>query len=850
MAQVAPQPQADFLNLRIELEILDITVPRASGRTVLTLKPWDAPLPSLTLDAKAMHIVAVECEGHTTTFKHANDKLVISFSPPLPGDETSDIITTYELDDPPLGLNFNASAAGRAAQIHSQGETDDNSYWFPCHDYPNDRLTTELVVTAPADCVVSSNGVLISRERRVLTVPLSGGAGGAEIRPFEVWHWKQSKPHVSYLVSLVVGKYEVVDVGTPQLAMPVYVPPGRAGDVQRTYGRTQEMVAAFEKAFDEPYPWDRYAQVLVWNFGAGGMENTGCTTLTENAIISESDRDDHNYEGLIAHELGHQWFGDLITCKTWGDIWLNEGFATYCEPIWAEARVGVSGEPKDWSGRLGYEREVLGNFQSVIDNDNGTAPSDQGMASEVFRHPDDVFDRKANPYPKGSAVLHMLRRKLGDEAFFNGLRSYVDQYKLGLASTGDFQRVMEEAGGIDLKLFFDQWVRRPGIPRVNVKLEWLRSERALKVSAEQTQTIDAQNPAFVIEVPVWMRDASGRATRSRVEMKGQKVAAMIPLEEEPVFVCVDPDLAELAEWKVTAPTPWLIEQLRSAPTLPARVQAAKALSADTSDEGAEALRRTVIDTDESITLRTECVRVLAKRNAYEDIQSISTSVRDRWEVREAVSGALADVALSDQYKSDPAPRKHAVEVLLRRAKRDESLKVRAASIRALARLKPVEAEPLFLDMLKVDSHNDELRKAALESLADIDAAAALSPAAAIARSSPINRTRTRAIRTVASLAHFQKDQAMLLLGATIKDRAASVRMVSAEALADIGDERGILLLESAVRNERAITQRQNIAEQLAKLEKKVHKPADASTPAAADPAASTAPENATPPGGQ
>lgn len=834
--QTPPTPSADYVNMKLEVQILDMAVPKASMRQTLTIKAWDAPVSRLDLDAKGLAIQSVESFGRKITYDIRGPKLIISFSPPVPPGETADVVTAYTIDDPPLGLIWtlptpaSPGVPARPGQIHTQGESDDSSYWFPCHDYPNEKLTTELVVTAPADYQVSSNGKLLSRERRVLQVPAVGGR--SDIRPFEVWHWRQDKPHVNYLVSLVVGQFDVVDVGTKDLSMPVYVPVGRGKDVPACFGRTPEMVAAFAKAFDEPYPWDRYAQVVVRDFAAGGMENTSCTTLLESAIVGEADRDDHTIEGLISHELAHQWFGDLLTCRTWGDIWLNEGFATYAEAIWAEARVGAPGDPKDWSGQPGYEREIIGCFESMVNDDRGTvAGGDVGMASEVYRHADDVFDRKANPYPKGAAILHMLRRKLGDAAFFSGLRSYVELHKFGLVSTEDFQRSMEEAGGTDLKGFFDQWARRPGIPRIKAKVEWLEGEKGVKVSLEQTQTIGHEDPAFAFEVPFLMRDARGTLTKSRFEMKGAKAAAMVRLEQAPVMVAIDPEMAVLAEWTIEAPVPWLIEQLRGGPTLASRVQAARTLASDAWDESAEALRRVALDTGEMVTLRVQAVKSLGKRLAWEDIESLSTSARDRWEVREAVTNALIDLALAENVKEKDRVRAHALEVLTNRAQRDESLKVRCASIRALGKLKDPSSERLLLSFLSKDSHGDALRQAALEAAADYGLASAMDLAQGIARDSLNHRTRSRALRTIATLGKTDKGPALEGLCRGLSDRHATVRMAAADAVVDLADERGIALLEQAIKRERALTQQENFLLKLRDLEKKVR--GDAGTPAAA-----------------
>ena len=304
-----PDRIVDHQHMRLEIDIPDMNVPRASAVQTLTVTAIGTPTASLTLDARLLDIRSVTSPGRRVTHEHDGRRLTMRFDPPLEPGIASDIVTTYTISDPPHGLLWlpeDPAWPGRPAQIHTQGQTDTNSYWFPCHDFPNERLITELIVTVPEGYLVSGNGRLLARE----------------MRPGRTtFHWLQDKPHVNYLVSLIVGKFDVVDLAqaparsrdalrpAKAFEMPVYVPPGRGRDVAGTYGRTPEMIGLFERLTGEAYPWDRYAQLVVWNFGAGGMENTSATTMYDTAIIDPQGLLDGDLDGLIAHELAHQWFG-------------------------------------------------------------------------------------------------------------------------------------------------------------------------------------------------------------------------------------------------------------------------------------------------------------------------------------------------------------------------------------------------------------------------------------------------------------------------------------------------------------------------------------------------------------
>ena len=216
------------------------------------------------------------------------------------------------------------------------------------------------------------------------------------------------------------------------------------------------MISVFERLLDEPYPWARYAQLVVTNFNAGGMENTSATSMFDFAILSPEALLDHEFEGLISHELAHQWFGDLLTCNSWEHLWLNEGFATYMNGLWCENRSLSSGEPAWMSGREAYDAHVQGWFDGLIGGDRGELPGAVGMCSNVYANPGETFGRGSNPYPKGASILHMLRRKLGDEVFFRGLRLYVDRNALKTVETSDLRYAMEKrrVDGVDVRGYY------------------------------------------------------------------------------------------------------------------------------------------------------------------------------------------------------------------------------------------------------------------------------------------------------------------------------------------------------------------------------------------------------------
>ncbi len=783
-----PSPSADFLHMDLNLSIPDMNTRVITARQHLRFTPVGSPLDTLTLDAKLLEIERVSAEGEPVAFEHDGQTLMVTFAEPIQPAETAEVLITYRIVDPPNGLYWTTESDAfpdRAAQIHSQGEPEMNSYWFPIHDFPNDRLTTNLSVLVPYGYTVSSNGRLDAR------FPSPGVSPEGTPR-FEYFNFVQDKPHVPYLVTLIVGKFDIVDVGTEEIPMPVYVPPGRGEDVAGTYGRTADMTAFFAELFDEPYPWDRYAQLVVWNFAWGGMENTAATTMYDGCLIPADDLDDHDEEGLISHELAHQWFGDLVTCNSWEHIWLNEGFATYCEALWYEHDRGEDD----------YLAEIQLNFDDVIANDRGTAPADPAMISKLFEHPEDIFLKDANPYPKGASVLHMLRRRLGDEVFFEACKTWLDEQQFQSAETDQLRRTFERAGGQNLERFFDQWCARPGIPRLEITVRRENPSQApdgelTVLRVEQTQAIDANNPAFEFDLPIYQAGEDNtpflhspsvlRITRRVEEFELFDVVFNFP----PSFIAVDPHLSVLAEIHVEqSPDTW-VRQLKDGPTLPSRIQAARHLAE--LDHGRIHLRDTAADPAKHHALRTACIKALAAHGDTPALLGLAGEDLDSWRVRAAIATALADTA-------DPDPA--SLGWLRDRIESDSSTRVRAAAIRALGILASVDDLPIIELATRLDSHKDQLRQAALDALVSLDEPRGLEIAISLTRDGLNQRTRAAALDAVAQLSVHDPNAAFDTIRPFLDSRIVRIADAAGEALVELRDERAIYLLEEMAQTAR------------------------------------------------
>jgi len=773
----APDRRVDLDHMRLRLTIPDMNTPRMTAVEELTFSPIGRPVEVLELDAVGFELGEITGTGgaDVSSVSYDGERIAIRFTEPVEPGDAAGVRLEYTVNDPYDGLFWTPESEAwgdRPAQIHTQGQPETNRHWFASHDFPNERLTTEIIVTVPEGYLVSSNGRLVSEET----------AGGET-----TFHWLQDTDHTAYLVSLVVGKFDVVDVGTPDLSMPVYVPPGRAGDVEGTYGMTADMVRVFEERFDEPYPWDRYAQLVVHNFGAGGMENTAATTMYDTAIYSEKDLIDDDLEGLIAHELGHQWFGDLITCNSWADIWLNEGFATYSTALWYEARDGYD---------EGYLRQALSNFDRFAPRDS-LDPSDEraglrpAMVSRVYEHPWDVFRRRANPYPKGSSVLHMLRMKLGDDVFFKGIAEYVDRYKNSTVETPDFRQAMEDASGLSLDRFFQQWVHRPGVPELDFKASYDAEAQELRMTLEQTQRVDEFVPAFAFDLPVEVTIASGRTQTVVFRVNTTRHERVIPLEKAPAMVAVDPELSVLSRVTLDVPEAWLVNQLRNGPTLPSRILAARALE-DATEAGVAELRATLLEQDNHHDLRSAAAATLADLGELDPVLTVAADGREDARTREGAMNALRG-ADADGERPMKIARRIAVD-------ETQPYGVRGAALRHLGAHGGEDAVDILKMALDDESRDDEIRQSAIRALADLDLEAGLGLVIPSTSEGVNTRTRAVAAQAVGSLGHHDPERAFGAVEPLLTDkREARVRRAAVGAVVAIEDERGVQTLRRLAR---------------------------------------------------
>ncbi len=461
--QYAPSRKIDILHLALDITP-DFEQRRIQGTAILQFKPIALPLPELCLDAVDLEIQSVTATEKVMGWQTTDEHLVVTFDESItPGKETT--VTVHYRATPKRGLYFRTPELGyRPEDIHlwTQGESIQARYWYPCYDSPNEKFTSEITCRVPRGMMVLSNGKLMSEE---------GDAGSDRVAV----RWLQDKPHVNYLISLLAGYFKGLHDTYRDIPVSFYTPVSEFAWASNSFAGTKDMLAFFEQEIGVPYPWAKYDQVCVQDFVVGGMENTSITTLTDRTLHPSAFEDLRSSQGLVAHEMAHQWFGDLVTCKDWANVWLNEGFATYYEKLYDAHQ----------HGRDQFLYRMYQTAQGILAHANDT----NAIVRRDFKKPDEQFSYLA--YPKGAWVLHMLRCQLGPELYRRCIRTYVERHQYATVVTSDLIAVIEELSGRSFDQFFDQWVYHAHYPELAINYGWDERSKLAKVTVRQTQKLSA-----------------------------------------------------------------------------------------------------------------------------------------------------------------------------------------------------------------------------------------------------------------------------------------------------------------------------------------------------------------------
>ena len=588
----------------------------------------------LTIDA------ARDGRGRALKFVADSTHVTVRLGRRVPQGDTVELTLRYH-GFPERGLYI----VPRRNIVWSQGEATETRAWVPTYDAPNDKTTWEFFVTADSGMKVLSNGRLAG------VTPVKGTIQS-------VWHWVQDKPASTYLYSVVVGPFTILKDQWRGIPVEYYTYADTVNSAWRGFGETPAMIELYSQVLGVPFPWDKYDQSIIPDFTYGGMENVSATTQTDLALLATGDQSDFAVRGLDAHELAHQWFGDLTTTATWAHIWLNEGITTYLESVQEEKTRGWDAAERNW-----YQEQQ----QAMGADRNELRPLVWGK----YQGDDPiVLFFSGHVYPKGAQVAHQLRRLLGDSVFWAGMHRFLVDNAYKPVTTADYAAAMEKTCNCDLDWFFDQWAYGIGYPQVQFTRHWAENLKTLHVIVTQTQPIDSTRPVFQFPVTIRVitRDS---VVRHQIMVRHQTDTFAIALPSAPLSFRFDeggwllgtvtgdltePELSQMAQHDLDIRgRRWALGQLETK-----------------SDAVAAATRRFVLLNEHSSWLRTVAAQHMARDSSAESRVVLQSALRDqdpyvRAQALQTLAGldtAAVSIA-STMYSGDPANtvREAALEIL-------------------------------------------------------------------------------------------------------------------------------------------------------------------------------------------
>ncbi|AHJ98357.1 M1 family metallopeptidase [Hymenobacter swuensis] len=646
------------------------------GKEWVTLQPFAYATDSLRLDAKGMDIKSVTMVNGTDTktlkYRYNNEQLDIDLDRLYAPGQQYTVYLEYVAKPEELkakgsaaitdakGLYFinpDSTEAGKPRQIWTQGETESSSAWFPTIDRTNQKTTAEISMTVPARYVTLSNGALTAQKQN---------PDGTRTDT-----WKQELPHAPYLFMMAVGDFKIAKDTWRGKEVSYYLEPKYAPFAKQIFGNTPEMLEFFSQRLGVEYAWNKYAQVVVRDYVSGAMENTSATLHGEFLQKDARELLDAEYangESVIAHELFHQWFGDLVTAESWSNLTVNESFADFSEALWAEHKYGQdAGDAHAYINMRNYLR----------------SPKDAQKHLVRFHYADkeDMFDLVS--YQKGGQILNMLRSHLGDDVFFGGLKKYLTDNKFGTGEAHQLRLALEAVSGQDLNWFFNQWYYGTGHPVVTIDYAYDAARKEQAVTIKQTQ------PGTVFQLPMAVDVyVNGKAQRHQVVMTQATETFRFPAASKPTLVNVDAEKVLL--WQKTDNKPFaeFAYQFKNGPRYVDRREAVAAATALPPTDAA------------------------ARQLLLSALNDKHTGLR---------MAALAGLKLDDK-----AVQKAAAPAIRKQLAQEKNTNVQAALLGALGRLKDKKDEKIFTKSLESQSY--VVQGAALEGLAAVQPKAALARA--------------------------------------------------------------------------------------------------------------------------
>ena len=761
----------DLLHQRIAISF-DLARHAVVGEVTTRLR-ITVPTDTVRLDASNLTIdAALDAAGRPLRFTSDTSSVTVHLASRVRAGDTLQFVLRYH-GHPERGMYF----VQRRPTMWTQGEAIETPSWVPTYNAPNDKTTWEILVTADTGMSVLSNGRLVS---------VTKTSDGRQ----QVWHWSQEQPASTYLYSIVAARFAVLRDSWRGIPVEYWVAPDTVDATWRTFGETPAMIETYSRVLGVNFPWAKYDQAIIPDFTYGGMENVSATTQTDLALHDASAEPEWSGRGLDAHELAHQWFGDLTATAAWAHAWINEGLTTYMESVHEEQSRGREAAQWNWINQQAQaERADLNQERPLVFGEQpGTDPIQIFFSGHV--------------YPKGAQLAHQLRRLVGDSLFWKGMHRFLTDNAYRPVETADYAIAMEKTTGRDLDWFFDQWAYGIGYPKVKVVREWRPGTRTLHLTVDQTQKVDSTHPVFRFPatVRVITRDS---VVRHEIMVRGAHEIFDIPLPAAPLSFRFD-EGGWLLGTVTTDQTAGELAALASHDLeFTARWWALRQLETST-DTAARNARRLIALNDENPHLRAEALRQLAN-DASESASSV---------LRAALAdpaGAVRASALESLARRDSLGVQATVAAMI---EHDPSAVVQASALGVYDPSVAPQGTALLVERV-LHGHSLTIRTVAAQRLLRKPDTAGLDALEAATNPREPREMRTRALSVLARWP--DKSRAIAVATGALADDDPLFAAAAARQLGTIGGEGGGASLQRALQTEQRVTVRAALAAALAKM---------------------------------
>ncbi|MEX2242912.1 MAG: M1 family metallopeptidase [Fimbriimonadaceae bacterium] len=696
------------------------------------------PSSTVELDCGKLTVRRAMVNGQPASFALSGETLTVELGRETSAGTKLDVRVVYH-GVPEAGVYFvpaERAYPAKTGMIYTQGEAEDTRYWLPTYDFPNDKATTSAHITVEPGLYALGNGELERIEKT---------------NAAWTYHWRMQQPHATYLIAFIVGDYETGHEKWDGLDVFWAVPKGLGSMGRAAFDGTADMVRFFSELTGVRYPYAKFSQAVVSDYMFGGMENITMVTNTIGAIYEENESPPASAEGLVLHELAHQWFGDTVTCRDWSHIWINEGWASFLPHFYVREKHGEDQ----------YHLSRYGLMQGAIASAQG---SKRPMVSDDYEIPMDMFD--GNAYAGGAARMFLLMELLGEETFWRCTKAYLERFKFKSATTEDFFQVFkDESRRGDLDRFLKDWFYTPGVPEVTVAV------------GDQQITITQSEPARLVHLKIGvLRDGVWSAYTISVSTPSRSFPRVGNREGD--VLVVDPDCAELAVFKSEPPLTkeQVAMAIEFAPNAALKARMSQRMRGWTSAE-----KQAVYDKENSVPVKAMLLQVFGSGD-------------EAFLVRESKS-AEAQIAVAAISQLPACQKTDAVVARLREiADSHPNPRMRATALRAL--IEHTKDTALVERAWRTDSTDQAFRLMALDFWVRNDPDRARTLCIEQLRNPTNEYVRTAAIRYLGGLKDKpgSRDAFNALMG-VLRENSFGARSSAINSLVQYGDREALVAIE-------------------------------------------------------